>query len=120
MNILCPATVLSGVLCLVLWLPSKGAAPLVVFACLYGFFSGIFISVSPAAVGQISPTDKLGARIATFFVPVALATLVGTPIGGAFVKNGTEEEYHHVAIFAVCLILLLRDCLRLQSTCRVS
>ncbi len=67
-----------------------------------GFFSGIFISVSPAAIGQISPTDKLGARISTFFGVISIATLLGTPIGGAFVKQGTKEEYHNVAIFAVC------------------
>lgn len=70
-----------------------------------GFFSGIFISVSAAAVGQISPVDRLGARIGTFFLPTAIATLVGTPIGGSFVKAGTKDEYHHVAIFAVRTIL---------------
>ena len=71
-----------------------------------GFFSGVFISVSSAAVGQLSPVDKLGARIGTFFLPTAVATLVGTPIGGAFVKVGTKTEYHHVAIFAVCLLVI--------------
>ena len=48
----------------------------------------------------MSPTDRLGARIGTFFLPVALATLLGTPIGGAFVKHQTPAEYNHVAIFA--------------------
>lgn len=105
MNVLCPSTLLSGILCLALWLPSHGAALLIIFACTYGFFSGIFISVSAAAVAQISPIDKLGARIGTFFLPTAIATLVGTPIGGAFVKTGTKEEYHHVAIFAGVTII---------------
>jgi len=104
LNVLCPATLLSEILCLALWLPSRGPVPLVLFACLYGLLSGIFISVSPAAIGQISPTDKLGARIGTFFLPMALAILLGTPIGGAFVQNGTRPEYHHVAIFAGVMI----------------
>ncbi|EJD00088.1 MFS general substrate transporter [Fomitiporia mediterranea MF3/22] len=106
LNILCPATLISGILCLALWLPSRGAVSFIIFACLYGFFSGIFISVSSAAVGQISPVDKLGARIGTFFLPTAVATLVGTPIGGAFVKTGSKEEYHHVAIFAGSMIVV--------------
>ncbi|KIJ50363.1 hypothetical protein M422DRAFT_224689 [Sphaerobolus stellatus SS14] len=106
MNILCPCTLLSGILCLALWLPSHGAVPLVIFACTYGFFSGIFISVSAAAVAQISPVDRLGARMGTFFLPTAVATLVGTPIGGLFVKTGTVDEYHHVAIFAGVTIVL--------------
>lgn len=36
MNVLVPATALSGILCLAFWLPSRGAVPLVLFACLYG------------------------------------------------------------------------------------
>lgn len=70
-----------------------------------GFFSGVFISVSSAAVAQISPVEKLGARMATFFLPTAVATPVGTPIGGASVNHGTKEEYHNVALFAVLMWL---------------
>ncbi|KAL5513477.1 hypothetical protein ACEPAH_3876 [Sanghuangporus vaninii] len=105
LNVLCPATLTSGILCLALWFPSTSAVPLIIFACAYGFFSGIFISVSSAAVGQLSPVDKLGARIGTFFLPTAVATLVGTPIGGVFVKTGTKDEYHHIAIFAGVMIV---------------
>ncbi|OCB87716.1 MFS general substrate transporter [Sanghuangporus baumii] len=105
LNVLCPATLISGILCLALWFPSTSTAPLIIFACAYGFFSGIFISVSSAAVGQLSPVDKLGARIGTFFLPTAVATLVGTPIGGVFVKTGTRDEYHHIAIFAGVMIV---------------
>ncbi|KAI0076125.1 MFS general substrate transporter [Panus rudis PR-1116 ss-1] len=105
MNVLCPSTLISGIVCLALWLPSRSAAPLIVFACTYGFFSGVFISVCSAAVAQISPIDRLGARMGTFFLPTAIATLLGTPIGGAFVKTGTRDEYHHVAIFAGVMIV---------------
>lgn len=68
-----------------------------------GLFSGAFISVCPAVVGQISPTSKLGARIGTFFGVVAFATLIGTPIGGAFTGGKGEgvEGYRRVAVFSV-------------------
>lgn len=164
MNVLYPTTLISGILCFALWLPSNGAIPVVVFSCFYGaslilalfstlcirrtsplfvrlrtdfqstfpsppspsrehthapkpahpctslrpgLFSGAFISVCPAAVGQISPTSRLGARIGTFFGIVAFATLLGTPVGGAFVKGGGsasgggKEEYRRVAVFSV-------------------
>ncbi|KAJ8514460.1 hypothetical protein ONZ45_g8006 [Pleurotus djamor] len=105
LNVLCPATLLSGILCLALWLPSGSAPPLIIFACTYGFFSGIFISVSSAAVAQLVPIEKLGARMGTFFLPTAVATLVGTPIGGAFVKYGTKDEFRHVAAFSGAMVV---------------
>lgn len=79
LNVLCPATVLSGLLYLVLWLPSTGAASLIVFACTYGFFSAVFI------------------------LPTAFATLV---IRETFVRHGTKEEYHNVVTFAGAMVLV--------------
>ncbi|EIM91720.1 MFS general substrate transporter [Stereum hirsutum FP-91666 SS1] len=108
MNVLVPTTLISGILCLALWLPSNGTVPVIIFACVYGLFSGAFISVCPATVGQISPTSKLGARIGTFFGVVAFATLTGTPIGGAFTAGAEGVEgYRRVAIFSVRLFFSL-------------
>ena len=61
----------------------------------------MYSTLETNTVSRLSPVEKLGARIGAFFTPIALASLLGTPIGGAFVKSGTKEEYHHVAIFAV-------------------
>ena len=72
-------------------------------------FSGVFIGLSPAAIAQISPTEKLGARIGAYLLPTALATLVGTPISGAFVPTGTEEQYRKIAIYSVSHIIVLVD-----------
>ena len=38
LNVLVTATALSGILCLAFWLPSRGAVPLVLFACFYGVY----------------------------------------------------------------------------------
>ncbi|KAL5520863.1 hypothetical protein ACEPAF_2866 [Sanghuangporus sanghuang] len=104
LNVLSPATLFAGILCLSLWLKSTGAVTFTLFACSYGFFAGVYMTLEVATVSRLSPVEKLGARIGTFYLPIAVASLLGTPIGGAFVKSGTKEEYHRVAIFAGAMI----------------
>ncbi len=67
----------------------------------YGFCSGIFISVMPAAVGQITPADKLGARLGAFGSVTAIAFLIGTPIAGALIQGDTVAGYQPLIIFSV-------------------
>lgn len=92
---------LCGVLCLAMWLPSTTPGVLVGFACTYGFASGVFISVTPAAAGQITPSAKLGARLGAFGTVTSVAVLTGTPIAGALVRGDTREGYQPLIIFAV-------------------
>lgn len=119
LNLLYPMTTLSGVLCLTLWLLADNVGLVVAFACLYGmslspcpshynkltrcpagFCSGIFISVMPSVVASISPGDKIGARLGAFSVWGAIGVFTGTPIGGAFIQDGTESEYARLIGYA--------------------
>lgn len=59
LNVLWPITTICGILCFCGWLVSDYMPGVVTFVYLYGFCSGIFISVTPAAIGQISPQEKL-------------------------------------------------------------
>lgn len=93
--------ILSGLFCLAMWLPAASPPLVVAFTCFYGFTSGIFISVMPAATGQISPVDKLGARIGAFSTAMALPVLVGTPIAGALIQEETAHGYQPLIIFSV-------------------
>jgi MFS family permease len=105
-----PTAFLLGSTSLVLWLPSTTVAPLILFACLFGFFSGMFVTVTSPVIARISPEDKLGARIGAFFSVVAIASLVGTPIGGAMIPKGGDvdrEAYRGVILYAVRLTFLL-------------
>lgn len=86
-----------------MWLPAKTPAVLVGFACVYGFASGIFISVMPAATAQITPVDKLGARLGAFGSVTSVAFLTGTPIAGSLIQGETREGYQPLLIFAVSL-----------------
>ena len=95
-------TILSGVLCFAIWLPAHSAQLVIAFTCLYGFCSGIFISVTPAAIGQITPEGKLGSRLGAFFSTTAIATLIGTPIGGVLIQGESRDGYRFLITFAVC------------------
>lgn len=105
LNILYPMTTMCGVFCLAMWLPSTHPGVLVGFAIIYGFSSGIFISVMPAATGQIIPTEKLGARLGAFGSVTSIAFLVGTPIAGVLIKSHTREGYQPLIIFAGCCLV---------------
>lgn len=80
-------TLVSGILVLALWLPSKGNAEIIVFAALYGFVSGAFVSLAPSVIAQISDVREIGVRNGCFFAVISIATLVGNPIGGALVSR---------------------------------
>lgn len=101
LNLLYPMTFISGVFCLTMWLLAGNLSAIIAFVCLYGFTSGIFISVTPAVVAQISPDDRIGARIGAFFTLTAVATLIGTPVAGELVDRNRENGYQNLILFAV-------------------
>ncbi|KAI3540353.1 hypothetical protein CSPX01_08265 [Colletotrichum filicis] len=105
LNFLYPMILLCGLLCVAMWLPATTPGVLAGFACLYGFASGVFISVMPAATGQIIPADKLGARLGAFGTVTSMAFLTGSPIAGALITSETRAGYHSLIIFAGCCLL---------------
>ncbi|CAK7233211.1 hypothetical protein SCUCBS95973_008517 [Sporothrix curviconia] len=100
------------------WVPAttgpgaKTPAATVVFAVLYGFASGAFISVMPTLVAEITgDMSKLGVRNGTSFAILSIATLVGTPISGALL-SACDGQFWGLQIFtglslAVCAAFLL-------------
>ncbi|KAI5806161.1 major facilitator superfamily domain-containing protein [Geopyxis carbonaria] len=94
----------SGILVLALWLPSSGNAATIVFAALYGFTTGAFVSIAPALIAQISDIREIGLRSGALFATVSLGALTGSPIGGALVDR-YDGGYKGLQIFAgVCLM----------------
>ena len=75
--------VFSTILVFALWLPSGGNIPIIIFAALYGFSSGAFVSLIPSLVAQISDMRQIGVRTGTVFLIVSFAGLTGSPIAGA-------------------------------------
>jgi predicted MFS family arabinose efflux permease len=75
----------SAIIVLTIWLPSRGNAPIIIFAALYGFSSGAFVSLAPSLVAQISDIREIGVRNGSLFAVISVAALTGSPIGGALI-----------------------------------
>lgn len=80
-------TFFTGIIVLALWIPAKANAPIIVFAALYGFGSGAFVSLAPAVVAQISDVRQIGVRTGTLFAIISFAALASNPVGGALVSD---------------------------------
>jgi MCP family monocarboxylic acid transporter-like MFS transporter 10 len=107
---------LSGFLCLFLWLPSNSLAVLILFVCLYGLTISNINALPASVIGQITPDENLGARIGAFYSLIAIASLIGTPIGGALIVNKDEKEgYRWLILFSVSAASVSRSCLSLTD-----
>jgi MFS family permease len=91
---------LSAVLCLALWIPARSNAAIIVFAAIYGFSSGGFVSLGPAIIAQISKLEELGIRLGTYFAIISIAALISNPIGGALVPDHEGDSFWKMQLFA--------------------
>lgn len=102
----------SGLLCISLWLLAQSLPLIVLFACLFGFTSGTYIALLPTVVSQITPSEKIGARIGAFYSVVAVASLIGAPIGGALIeKDDGKTAYRGLIVYAVSRGPIIRESL---------
>jgi MFS family permease len=84
-----------------MWRFALNVGTLTAFVCLYGFCSGVFISVMPAATSQIVLDDKLGAQLGAFSSLTAIAVFVGTPIAGSLIKDDSVPGYMPLVTYSV-------------------
>ncbi|CAK7219338.1 hypothetical protein SEUCBS140593_003856 [Sporothrix eucalyptigena] len=116
------SVIMAAVSCLAVWLPasllestrtnpadggdsnSAAAAPVVIFALLFGFTSGSNISLVPVSIGRLCTTSNYGRYYATCYTVVSVATLVGIPIAGN-ILTGTDGEYWGLIAFTAALYL---------------
>jgi MFS family permease len=103
-NVMIVCAGFSGIINLALWLPATSNAPIIVFACLYGFGSGCVLSIVPAMVAQISDIRQLGVRSGALYILSSIGVLVGSPIAGAIV-NHQNGGFSGLQIF--CGVMLL-------------
>lgn len=87
-NTMFMVTFLSGVLVIAFWLPLEfhpSKSGVIIFALLYGFVSGGFVSLGPPCVVSLSDdrVDDIGVKLGGFCLGIALGALTGLPIEGA-------------------------------------
>jgi MFS family permease len=91
LNMLIPCSLISAILALC-WIAIDDVAGLTVFAVLYGFFSGTFVSLPPSAVASLSPDLKqVGTRMGMSFSFAGLGLLIGNPIAGTIINLETGD-----------------------------
>ncbi|KAH8822093.1 putative MFS transporter [Xylogone sp. PMI_703] len=104
-NIYAVACYLTGVLILVLWIPAKGNAALIIFAIFCGFTSGAYASLGPAVVAQVSPLKDIGIRTGLFFAVGSIAALTSGPIAGAILQHSSDGSFIGVKVFGGVLCI---------------
>ncbi|KAF3917186.1 hypothetical protein ABW20_dc0104443 [Dactylellina cionopaga] len=113
-NMQIPAMIISGILILC-WIPIKTFQGLIAFVVLYGFFSGVFISLPPASVASITPdVTYFGVRMGMMFSIASVGSLTGTPISGALIHaQGGSHDWARIwsgciMLFSAALIIAAR------------
>ncbi|GME28435.1 putative mfs transporter [Neofusicoccum parvum] len=96
-NVMTSVSTLSGVLLLCFWLPLElhpSSAGIIVFALLYGFCSGGFVSLGAPCVVSLAEgrLDEIGLKLGGFCLAIALGALTGLPIEGA-IKDREGDGY---------------------------
>lgn len=115
-NVMIPCTIVSGGL-MYLMFAATTVAGTVVFAILYGFFSGGFISIiTPAAASFSRDINELGTRIGITSFVIGFALLTGTPIAGALVQEHHNGRYiwWRPLVFASVVVLCGAVCLTIS------
>ena len=100
LNTLYLATLSLGLLCIV-WLFAKTTLLIILFTIFFGFLSGTFTALLPPVVSQISPDEKLGARMGAFYSVICVSSLTGAPIAGLLIGGENRGGYAGVILFAV-------------------
>ncbi|CAK7228495.1 hypothetical protein SBRCBS47491_006922 [Sporothrix bragantina] len=99
-NVMITMSVFSIVCIFAVWMTAKTNAVIIVFAALYGFGSGAFISIMPTLVAEITKDmTKLGVRNGTMFSIISVGSLIGSPIGGALLK-ATNGQFWALQVWA--------------------
>ncbi|KAI0741766.1 monocarboxylate permease [Daedaleopsis nitida] len=104
LKVFVPATAMCTILILGLWLPSRSAGSIIAFAAFYGLFSGLFVSLLATYVATITPREVYGARLGSVYIFLAIATLVGTPTGGALLKTVDTAHFNRLIVFSGSLM----------------
>ncbi|KAL2840284.1 major facilitator superfamily domain-containing protein [Aspergillus pseudoustus] len=103
LNLLVPASLISGALALCL-LAIHTQASLLAFCALYGFFSGSLVSLSGPVLVLLSPhPGVIGTRMGMCFTLLGIALLIGTPVSGAILdgEGGTRATWVYSGVLTL-------------------
>lgn len=87
------------------WIAVDSLAGTVVLVILYGFISGGFVTMPVVVIASMTKDmSSYGTRLGMSLVIVAVALLIGTPIGGAIIND--SNDYLGVQVYCgTCLAI---------------
>ncbi|AEO53663.1 hypothetical protein MYCTH_2295309 [Thermothelomyces thermophilus ATCC 42464] len=89
------------------WLGIRNLGGAVVYALLYGAFSGGVVSLMPSVIVGLSPDmGRVGARLGMAFLVMGIAILVGTPIAGAILGSEENPEWLGTRLYSAFGLLV--------------
>ena len=112
LNTLVPCTFACGLVAFS-WMAVDDTGDLFVFAILYGFFSGSFVSLPPTTIVSLSSDlHKVGTRLGMSFSISGFGILIGTPVAGTLLNIHTgdfvrAQVFCAVSMMISCLCLVL-------------
>ncbi|KAM0313962.1 hypothetical protein ACHAO8_005069 [Botrytis cinerea] len=90
-----------------LWLPARGNIPIIIFALIYSFASGTFVSLAPTIVAQITSDMRKIGTTGSMFTLASIAALIGNLVAGALASLGPEsDQYRYLPIFTAVTIAI--------------
>lgn len=104
LNVIVPATVISGVITLCL-IPVRTVGPLLALCALYGFFTGALVSLPPTVYVYLSLNKRhlIGTRIGMGMFVTSGALLIGAPATGWILDAG---GFTYIWVFAGLLLVI--------------
>ncbi|KAI0273311.1 major facilitator superfamily domain-containing protein [Gloeopeniophorella convolvens] len=103
-NVVIPMTTISGALIFAM-LGVKTTGTMIVFAILYGFFSGAFLALmAPVFTTFAKSLNEVGIRIGVSMFVLSFSLLTGNPIAGSLLKP-PSYEWDRPIIFAAVMVL---------------
>ncbi|EIW56757.1 MFS general substrate transporter [Trametes versicolor FP-101664 SS1] len=85
-TLLVPCAFLAGLSTLLLWSTAHTLPQLLVYAAMYGLFSGAFNALIVPCIAQISDIREIGMRIGLLYSIISFPSLIGNPTAGALLR----------------------------------
>ncbi|KAH8658111.1 MFS monocarboxylate transporter [Xylariales sp. PMI_506] len=126
LNSLFLTTLLSAVITVGFWVPSTVTTTasgvedsdhaaarnlFIAFAITYGLFASAYVSLFPASLIEIFGIQNFASVNGVLYMVRGLATMVGTPVGGALIRNGSKlgvtvgpDAYINMAVLVSALL----------------
>ncbi|CEP09702.1 hypothetical protein [Parasitella parasitica] len=97
-------TFLAGIMSLAIWTNARTEPSIWVFAVLYGFFGGGYLTLFPASLPQVAGYDNITAANGLLYFTNTFGYLFGTPIASAIINHSTPPNYIYAAVWGGLLM----------------